>query len=211
MPIIHAIYDFLIETRAQNKVEKENGFVLQEEVRVRRIIRLDTVLLNARRIVTRRVTFGGNNGLVPSPPSTPRGKDKAVPKLLPLKSILKMPKNAPINVHGRKSVPAPSAARANSPVLPKGYTAKFIVDFVNRTSSPARISDRRQSSPHSNSVPGQSQDLDAIPGPSGISNRHESSRDLDAIPGPSGISNHRQSNQDSDFGHLVYDYDSDSD
>lgn len=212
---------FFLATRAQEKLKIENGFVYKEEVRVRRMVRLDEILITAQRIVTRRVTVGPS---VPPPSITPppvtpphgnHGSGRPIPPLLPLNAILKMPKRPPFNLQGRKSLPAK--------VLAKRSTTKMVIDVINRTTprrpGPSNAVDAVAGPTQSdNSIPGpsggstQSRAQGAVPSPSNAvdADAHPSPA-ANAIPGTSSGSAQRQPSDNSAFRRLVYTYDSDSD
>lgn len=81
-------------TRAQKKANEENNFAQQAEVKIRRIIRLEQILIRAQRIVTRRVTIGTSVAPPPQRSQQVQRDDRPsrpLPNLVPLKSILKMP------------------------------------------------------------------------------------------------------------------------
>lgn len=163
-------------TRAQKKLDQlkhDRGFVLRPKVQIRRIVRLDKILLlekrekQARRITARRNTIAVSVPSVPSDDDDDHDDDghtqnvqsnRPIPQLLSLRDVFKTPARIPFNSRRRKSLPAlASPASPRFTLLPKGTTTQIIMNIVNGTpaASQAAASQAAASQPS--------------PGPSGTS------------------------------------------
>lgn len=183
-------------TRFQKKAQNNRGFSHQTKVRVRRIVRLDRILINAARITSRRGTVAATIPTVApvaapvAPAPTPRAQnDRPIPLLLPLSLVLKMPARAPFNIRRRKSVGPISNERVGTPnnILPIGTTAQIIMNVINGSSLGSSGS----------STPNRPVQLARM------------SRALSPVAGPSRVVDVNYSPPN--FGRLHYDSDSDSD
>lgn len=123
-------YSFSV-TRKQVREMSDGGFCVYPKVLIRRIIGLDKIILDRPKVITRRRTMG-------SLPETPKAT-KAIPQLVPLRSMLKQPAQVPFNIRGRKSMFASvnltySTPKPSSPSLVKGTTVKMILARANQQS-----------------------------------------------------------------------------
>lgn len=105
------------------------------KINIGRITALDKIIITRpKEVINRRRTVGFRENLDSSGSASTKNTPP-VPQLIPLKSALKMPSQAPFDVRNRKSmfprINVPSTSR--SPTIPKGTTAQMI---LNRVSTP---------------------------------------------------------------------------
>lgn len=203
-------------TRAQKKIKHDRGFKMEPKVKVRRIFSLDRNLVTVKRITKRRNTVAASAGssvapVAPVPVPRDQHITRPIPQLLPLKTVLKMPSRAPINIHRRKSMTAattvPDDGLSSNLSSPKNLTktAQMIMNVVNLPKEQLALLQSSRVGTSNQSI------ANMVNGSDANLTLNQPSRELIPIPGPSGASmvNVDYFSFSPSFGRLHYDSDSD--